>query len=54
MQTDALIRDALRSRLRYKLRSGLTMLGITIGIAAVVLRPRSVSPGSQRRLKTTS
>lgn len=41
-------REALRSLLRHKLRSGLTTLGITIGIAAVVLVVAIGQTGSKR------
>jgi putative ABC transport system permease protein len=48
MQIDSLVRQAARSLLRYKLRSGLTMLGITIGIAAVVLVVAIGQTGKER------
>jgi putative ABC transport system permease protein len=48
MSIDVLIRQAVRSLLRHKLRSGLTMLGITIGIAAVVLVVAVGQAGKER------
>jgi putative ABC transport system permease protein len=48
MGIDVLIRQAVRSLLRHKLRSGLTMLGITIGIAAVVLVVAVGQAGKER------
>ncbi|MFT3835683.1 MAG: ABC transporter permease [Myxococcaceae bacterium] len=43
-----LLLEALRALLRYKLRSGLTTLGITIGVAAVVLAIAIGSSGAER------
>lgn len=41
-------REAVRSLLRHKLRSALTTLGITIGIAAVVLVVAIGQAGKER------